>query len=101
MSLASIFQTAAGHLMIRTEDAVYTPVSGSAVECKVTLNFDVETSIPGEVDIMELGTTIEGLYSEIGSPKNGSTFLVNGTTYRVKRVEKNDRVFVTVVVNAD
>ncbi|MBI9092802.1 MAG: hypothetical protein JEZ12_26600 [Desulfobacterium sp.] len=58
---------------------------------------------PGGADfeISEVGTTIEALFSEVGTPKRGSAFEVDGEVYRVERVQDNNRIFVKVVVNED
>lgn len=85
--------------------AVYTPtlddplISGS-VSCYVILEHDADLGPAGfEAEIVEIGISIEALYSDVGAPKRGSTFVIAGTTYTVKRVVDNDRVFVKVAVN--
>ena len=82
--------------------ATYTPVSGDSVSCSVEINFESELRPDSlEFEIVEIGTTIEALVSDVGSPKQGSTFLVDGVTYKVKRTDSNDKTFVKVVVNED
>jgi len=76
------------------------PIIFEAAYCKVIINHDVELGPSGfDAEIVEMGTTLEALYSVVGSPKQGSYFVVGEHTYTVKRTESNDRVFVVVVVN--
>lgn len=84
----------------RGVSAIFSPLSGVPVSCKVRLDFDAELR-PENLDIgvVEVGTTIQALYADVGEPAHGSTFLVGGTTYRVARIDSNDRIFITVVVN--
>jgi hypothetical protein len=80
-------------------DGVYAPLTGDAVNCRVNVVKETALQPNGyDVQVFEVGTTIEGIVSEIGEPKIGSTFLINSTTYTVKKVESNDGVFVKVVV---
>lgn len=49
--------------------------------------------------VVETGTTIEALYSDVGEPKKGATFVIDGgATYTVQRITDNDLVFVTMAV---
>lgn len=82
--------------------AVYTPVDpfSPVVECSVLIDHDVILQ-PDNMDIgvMEVGTTIQALYADVGEPAHGSTFAVEAATYRVARIDSNDRLLVKVVVN--
>ena len=80
-------------------DAVYTPVTGDQVSCTVRLRHDVILQ-PSSYDaqIVETGSTIKALYSDVGEPEKGSTFMIDETTYTVARITDNDRYFVVVQV---
>jgi hypothetical protein len=83
--------------------AVFTPdptVPGTTVDCLVIVEHDAELR-PDNLDIgaMEVGTTIQAVYADVGVPAHGSTFAVEGTTYRVARIDSNDRLLVKAVVN--
>lgn len=85
------------------EQAVFTPdpsVPGTTISCLVIVEHDAELR-PDNLDIgvVEVGTTIMCLYSDVGEPGHVSTFTVSGTTYRVARTDSNDKVIVKVVVN--
>lgn len=80
------------------------PIITEPTDCKLIINHDVELGPSGfESEIVEMGITVEALYSVVGSPKKGSYFVIDVSgvekTYTVKRTESNDRVFVVVVVN--
>ena len=81
---------------------VYHPLVGDPVDpCYGIVKHDSELR-PDTLDIgvVEVGTTIKFMYSDVGEPVNGSTFVVDGgETYRVARIDSNNRVFVTCVVN--
>lgn len=79
--------------------AKYTSIDSGVVECNVLIDFDSDLR-PDNIDIglIEVGITIEALVSDVGIPKQGDTFEIDGTTYRVARVDSNDHVFVKVVV---
>lgn len=83
--------------------AVFTPdpaVPATTVSCLVVLEHDSELRPDGlDIGVVEVGTTIMCLYTDVGEPAHGSTFTVAGTTYRVARTDSNDMVFVKVVVN--
>ena len=80
-------------------EAVYTPLLGGAVTCQVNLVYESNLQPSGyDVQVFEVGTTIEGKVSDIGEPKIGSTFAIGSLTFTVKKVESNDGTFVKVVV---
>lgn len=82
-------------------DAVYTPVTGAAVSCRIIINKNTllqPTSM--EAQVWDQGTTIEVILADIGNvePNRGSTFVADGTTYTVQSVKENDGEVVEVVV---
>lgn len=79
--------------------AVYTPVSGDSVPCRVNLRHDVMLQ-PSSYDarVVETGSTITALFSDVGEPRENSTFEIDGVTWTVKRVTDNNRILVTVAV---
>ncbi len=79
--------------------AVYTPVSGEPVSCMVNLKHDVILQ-PSSYDarVVETGSTITAMYSDVGEPVSGSTFEVDGETFKVARITDNNRILVTVAV---
>lgn len=83
--------------------AVYTPVSAfyPVVSCTVLLDHDVILQ-PSSYDarVVETGSTITALYADVGEPSAGSTFEVDGVTYKVARITDNDMIFVTMAVVA-
>jgi hypothetical protein len=83
--------------------ALYTPVSAfkPVVWCVVILDHDVILQ-PSSYDarVVETGSTITALYADVGEPAVGSTFEVDGVTYKVARITDNDMVFVTMAVVA-
>ena len=96
------FQTVAttGLLDMFSVPAIYSPVNSEPVSCYVKIDHNAELGPSGfDAEIVEIGITIEGAFSDIGSPKQGSTFLISGTTYTVKKVLENDRNMVKVAVN--
>jgi len=81
------------------ESAVYTPTAGDAVSCSVFLDYDVAIQpLDYDARVVEVGTTIEALFSDVGEPEKGSTFSINSVTYTVVRIQDNDKVFVKMVV---
>ena len=86
-------------LEIFGNNGVYTPLTGDAVACRVNIVREAALQPEGyDVQVFDVGTTIEGRVSEIGEPKIGSSFVVDSKTYTVKKVESNDGIFVKVVV---
>jgi len=75
------------------------PVIEDSVSCKVLIDRDVVIQ-PSDYDaqVVEVGTTIEALYSDVGTPQKGSTFTSADTVFTVQRVQDNDKVFVKMVV---
>lgn len=80
--------------------AVYYPDLNDPVSCQVILKHDDETQISDlDVDMVYVNTTIKALVSYVGTPKQGETFVIGDATYRVARIDSNDKVFVKIVVN--
>ena len=79
--------------------ATHTSLSAVETSCEVNIEHDVVIQ-PDDftTNVAEIGTTIEYLYSDLGEVEIGSTFLIDSTTYTVKRIDQNDKVFVKVVV---
>lgn len=92
-ALSDIFEAAA-------ETAVFTPATGSPVDCQVEIDFDVSLQPAGaEAQVWQQGTTIEALLSAIGrEPNRGETFTVDGTVYTVQAILANNKLTVKVVV---
>ena len=74
------------------EDAVYTPAGGTAMDCHIFIDFNVQLQPDGfQAQAWDRATVIECLLSEIGAePNRGDTFLYDGTTCTVQRVLEND-----------
>ncbi|MDP2366367.1 MAG: hypothetical protein Q8M94_21650, partial [Ignavibacteria bacterium] len=83
------------------EDAIYTPVGGPAIPCKIFIEFDVLLQPTGtDTQVWEQGTTIEALLSVLGSePLRGAEFSYDDITYTVRSVVKNDGLTVKLVVS--
>lgn len=96
---AVILKAAQDIMNKRGGSAVYTPLLGDPVSCKVRLDHDVILQ-PSDYNaqVVETGSTIAALYSDVGDPKEGSTFVIDSTTYTVKRITDNDRIFVIMAV---
>lgn len=79
--------------------AVYIDTDLNESTVNVILSHDIILQ-PSSYDaqVVETGSTIEALYSDVGEPEKGATFLIDGTTYVVQRITDNDKVFVTMVV---
>ena len=71
---------------------------GGTVNVIITEDADLR---PGNLDVglVEVGTTIDCLVSDVGEPAHGSTFKTEDKTYRVARIESNDGVVITLAVN--
>ena len=56
---------------------------------------------PGNLDVglVEVGTTLDCLVSDVGEPAHGSIFETEHKTYRVARIDSNDGVVITLAVN--
>jgi len=72
--------------------ATFTPAGGSTgTDVKVILDHDALVQLEGyETGVTTLGTVIEARYSDVGKPKSGGTFVIDGTTYTVKGIEACD-----------
>jgi len=79
--------------------AVYAPTAGDSVSCMARLKHDVILQ-PSSYDarIVETGSTVMALFSDVGEPEKGSTFVIDSTTYTVARITDNDHTFVTMAV---
>lgn len=98
-AVTDIFNSAVG------ADAVYTPVSGAAMPCRVLLERNVLMQpSSAEAQVYEHGTTIEAQLAEIlAEPNRGATFLVNpdtddAETFTVQTIDQNDGLTVKAIV---
>jgi hypothetical protein len=101
MGLRGVFAAALpGIFDAAGEDAVYHPLAGPSVPCKIFIDFNVQLQASGaEMQIWERGTIIEALLSEVGAePDAGSHFVYDGTSYCVRVITENDGLTVKVVV---
>lgn len=99
--IEEIFDNAASVLFNRIgRDAVYQPVTGDPVSCKVVIERDVDLEPSGfSAQIWGKGITIEAILSELGKePDAEETFTVDGITYTVLTVKENDGRFVIIIV---
>lgn len=88
-------------------EAVYTPaltdpMSTDVVACNVLIERDTAIQ-PSDYNaaVVEIGTTIEALYQDVGEPRKGATFTADGIVFTVHRITENDRVFVKMVVTEE
>lgn len=80
-------------------DSVYTPLSGSAVPCKIFIEFEVRLQPALDGQTWEEATVITARLAEIGKePTRGETFLYDETSYTVQKVIENDGLTVQVAV---
>ena len=80
-------------------NATYTPVDDLSVECRVIIEHDSVLQPSGlDVDVVQLGITIDAKYSDVGTPERGSIFEIDGTEYTVQRIESNDKYIVRMWV---
>lgn len=101
MTADDIFDQAAENLFDQMgRDAIFTPVMGDPVNCRVNLERDVDLEPHGfDSQIWGRGVTIEAILSVLGKePDKGETFTVRETVYEVMTVQENDGRFVKVVV---
>ena len=101
MGLRSVFREALPDIFTAAgEDAVYHPLTGDPVDCKIFIEFNVQLQPSGaEMQIWERGTTIEALLSVIGDePKKGSHFVYEDESYYVRVIAENDGMTVKAVV---
>lgn len=77
-------------------DAVYTPPDGGAAITGVYVMVeDLEDELTGEVT--QTGATLRMLRSQVGTPLQGGTVAVDGTTWRIdRRLPSNDPSMVAV-----
>ncbi len=87
--------------------AVYTPVLNDPdisepVSCNIIIDHDVALQ-PESYDavVVETGTTVEALFSDVATPQKGSTFTADGNVYTVQRITDNDQTFVKMVVTEE
>jgi len=103
-NLPGIHQRAHNQIAI---SCVYYPVDddpeiSDPVICKIEIEHDVIIQPSGyDAQVIETGSTVTALYSDVVEPKTGSYFQVADTVYTVKRITDNDKVFVTMVVTED
>lgn len=71
-------------------------------QCSVLIEHDVLLQPSGfDSQVVELGTTIEALFSEVGEPKKDDVFTIDSTAYIVMRITENDKVFVKMIVSEE
>jgi len=88
-------------MLKRGISAVYTSHDLSTVDlsCLVWINHESLLQPSGvDVEVINVGTTIEALVEVVGSPLSGSIFSVDSVTYTVKRIEFNDSTWVRMWV---
>lgn len=99
--IETIFDNAAEDLFNRIgRDAVYQPIVGSPVSCKIVIERDVDLEPFGlNAQVWGKGITIEAILSVLGKePDAEETFTVDGIIYEVQTIKENDEIFVTMVV---
>ena len=81
--------------------AIDTSIDAEVVECNVLIDHDVIIQ-PSSSDarVVETGSTITALFSDVGEPSAGSTFEVDGEVFKVARITDNNRILVTMAVVA-
>lgn len=82
------------------EDALFTPLAGDPVDCKVILEQGVDLQPGGySSQAYAQGTTIEYILASVGKEADrGETFEVGEDTWTVQAVEENDGTFCKVTV---
>ncbi len=99
--IKAIFDNAASNLFNRIgRDAVYQPVTGNPVNCKVVIERDVDLEPLGlNAQVWGKGITIEAVISVLGKePDAEETFTADGIVHEILTVKENDGRFVTVIV---
>jgi hypothetical protein len=99
-AMKDLFNTSVG------ADALYTPVTGAAIPCRVILerNVEIQPSSSITAPVLERGTTIETLLADVVTePGQGSTFIVNPETadeetFTVQSITENDGLSVKMIV---
>jgi len=82
--------------------AVYTDSDLNGISCNVLIEHDVLLQPSGfDSQVVEVGTTIEALFSEVGTPEKDDTFAIDSITYIVMRIVENDKVFVKMIVSEE
>jgi len=98
-----LIQKAARDIMVkRGVSAVYESVDGCTTIPDCLVRVDHETLLRpdgADYEIPTFGITIQALFEDVGIPMRGDEFDIDGSVYRVERIDSNDRVFVKVVVN--
>lgn len=81
-------------------DAVYTPLAGAAVSCRVVLNRNVVLQpVSMETQVVEVGTTIEAIIIDLGKlPERGETFTIGAEIFTVQAISRNDGDEVELIV---
>ncbi len=95
-----VMKAARDQMNRRGVDAVYHPAPGEPVPCKIRIIHDSELRPSGdlEIGVIMVGTVIQALCEDVGRPRSGSTFLADGETYTVARLDSTDRIFTKVVI---
>jgi len=84
------------------QPAIYTDSDLNEISCNVLIEHDVLLQPSGfDSQVVEIGTTIEALFSDIGAPKKGDLFTIDSIVYNVIRVEENDKIFVKMTVSEE
>lgn len=93
-ALRDIYDSAVG------ADAVYAPLSGASVSCRVILNRSVVLQPAGmEAQVVEYGTTIEAIIIDLGKiPERGETFTIGSEVFTVQAISRNDGDEVEMIV---
>jgi hypothetical protein len=79
--------------------AIFTPTTGSPVSCNVIIDHDALVQLDGyEIGVTTLGTAIDAMVADVGTPRSGDTFTAGSVIYTVKRIESNDGNVVRLVV---
>lgn len=81
------------------DSAIFRPTDGISVSCLIDIEHDVELQPDSYgATVVEFGSTIEALVSEVGEPQRGDVFEVGAVDYTVAKIMENDGQFVKVVV---
>ena len=82
--------------------AVYTPVTGDPVACNVWFENNALVQMDGyEAGITTIGTVIEALVADVGTPGRDDTFTIGEKSWKVRRMDSADEVSVRLVVRED
>jgi len=93
-ALRDIYNSAVG------ADAVYAPLSGSSVSCRVILNRSVVLQpVSMETQVVEYGMTIEAILADLGRiPARGETFTIGAEIFTVQSISRNDGDEIELIV---